>query len=149
MAANFVAVALAGVGGGWEVEVGLGAGVLGTEAHTVITFHQELSRPAGTWRELSVAGSGLLPVDVVLLALTARPPTVVSEDLAWATRPLPPQLEALAQWFEVVGVAGLAATVCGLTAVVVGEERAQLTGAFSEVFIAELQWGVVVLVEED
>ena len=32
---------------------------------------------------------------------------------------------------------------------VVGEERAQLTGAFSEVLIAELQWGVVVLVEED
>ena len=32
---------------------------------------------------------------------------------------------------------------------VVGEERAQLTGAFSEVFIAELEGGVVVLVEED
>ena len=149
LATNLVAVTLAGVRGGGEVEVGLGAGVLGAEAHTVIALHQELPWPAGTWRELSIAGSGLLPVDIALLALTARPPSVVSEDLTWSTGSLAPELKALAQWFEVVGVAGVAATVCGLTAVVVGEERAQLTGAFSEVFIAELQWGVVVLVEED
>ena len=148
LATNLVTVTLAGVRGGGEVEVGLGAGVLGAEAHTVIALHQELSWSAGTWRELSIAGPGLLPVDIVLLTLTPRPPSVVSEDLAWSTGSLAPELKALAQWLEVVGVAGVAATVCGLTAVVVGEERAQLTGAFSEVFIAELQGGVVVLVEE-
>ena len=69
--------------------------------------------------------------------------------LAWPTGTLGPELKALAQGFEVVWVARVAATVCRLTAVVVGEQRPQLAGAFSEVFIAELQWGVVVLVEED
>ena len=69
--------------------------------------------------------------------------------LAWPTGSLGPELKALAQGFEVVWIARVAATVCRLTAVVVGEEGAQLTGAFSEVLIAELQWGVVVLVEED
>ena len=69
--------------------------------------------------------------------------------LAWPTGSLGPELKALAQGFEVVWVARVAATVCRLTAVVVGEERAQLTGAFGEVFIAELEGGVVVLVEED
>ena len=81
LATNLVAVALAGVRGGGEVEVGLGAGVLGAEAHPVIALHQELSWPTGTRRELSVAGPGLLPVHIVLLTLTARPPSVVSEDL--------------------------------------------------------------------
>ena len=71
LSTNLVAVALAGVRGGREVEVGLGAGVLGTEPHTVIALHQELSWSAGTWRELSIAGPALLPVDIVLLTLTA------------------------------------------------------------------------------
>ena len=81
LASNLVAVALAGVRGGREVEVGLGAGVLGTEPNTVIALHQELSWSAGTWRELSVAGPRLLPVHVVLLTLTPRPTSVVSEHL--------------------------------------------------------------------
>ena len=129
----------------------LGARILGAETDPVVALHEELSGPAGARGELPVAGPGLLPVHVVLLALAAGPPAlrVVSEDLAGAAGSFALQLEALGERREVVGVVGLTAAVRGLTSVVVREERAQLTRSLGEVFIAELERGVVVLVEKD
>ena len=100
-----------------------GARILGAEANTIQTLDQELARLARTWSEFSVARMGLLPVDIFLFALTARPLgfTVVSEDLAFATRSLGLYLEALAKRWKVVGEALLTDTVCGITGMVVGE----------------------------
>ena len=59
----------------------LGARILGAETDPVVALHEELSGPAGARGELPVAGPGLLPVHVVLLTLTPRPTSVVSEHL--------------------------------------------------------------------
>ena len=103
--------------------MGLGAGILGTEAHSVIALHQELARLAGAGRELPVAGSGLLPVNIFVSALAARPPgvTVKSKHLTFAAGSFGLQLKTLAQRLEIILESLLAFTVCRITGVVICE----------------------------
>ena len=121
LAAHLVAVALTGVGGGGKVEMGLGAGILGAEAHSVIALHQELTRLAGAGGELPVAGAALLPVDILVSTLAARPPgvTVKAKHLTFATGTFGFQLKTLAQRLEIILESLLAFTVCRITGVVI------------------------------
>ena len=125
----------------------LSAGVLCAEPNPVTALHKELSWSTGTGCVLPVTSVCSFPVHITILALASRPTRlcIVTEKLALAARSFCFQLEALAQWFEVIWKRRLAdAFTCG-RCVVVGEERTQLARTAGEVFIAETKRRVVVL----
>ena len=90
-----------------------------------------------------------LPINIVFPALTARPLgiSVISKHLTFPTRSFGFNLKALSKRFEIIGEALLAATICSITGVVVGENRAILTRALGIVFVAKFQRFIKVLVE--
>ena len=125
----------------------LSTGILCTKPYPITTLHKELSWSTGTGCVLPVTSVCSFPVHITILALASGPTRlcIVTEKLALAARSFCFQLEALAQWFEVIWKRRLAdAFTCG-RCVVVGEERTQLAGTTREVLIAKFERCIVVL----
>lgn len=73
---------------------------------------------------------------------------VVLEHLTLTTRSLRPDLEALAEGFEIGREILVTHAVRGVTGVVVTKEGPELTGSLSIMFVTKLERGVVVLLKQ-